>query len=290
MVQHKFPPKGYSQMEYPLPHNFNYQFSLSPETATKNSTMIPLIRTSEVCNVADAIEVNPSHSSFAEETGSIIQPDSIIPKMNIHMTAQMNKSLDVTDKIRFLKFNWMPIYMAFLDMYEAVENETNVTVSDVLQLTTDVNPKMGKALYNNVKLLGATNWPMSTVNFTEVFGTAGLDTDVTGEGITFVEETMWDTLSYGSNSSMLAKAMGKWNSVTLDVRRPWIFNSNNFTNPTVKRGNEYTYCGILFHVPLVDTVDQWYEVGDVTAANSFIDFDVKVRYDEWNSQFDQTAF
>ncbi len=290
MPLHKYPPKGYKTMEYPLPHQFDYSFSLSPETATKNSTMIRLIMSRENNNAVDTIEVNPSHASFAEETGCIVHPDSIIPRMNIAMRAQMNQAMDETDKIRYIKFHWMPIYASFLDSYTAMDNETNVEVEDILELKTTATNKTGFPLFNNVKLLAGGNWPMSTVNFTEVYGTAGMDTDITAEGITFDPDLMWDALNHYSNKGMLAKVMGQWHTEILDVRRPWIRNSNNFTHPTVKRGNEYTFCGILFHVPLVDSIDQFYQVGDITEASSVISFDVRVRYDEWNSQFDQTAF
>lgn len=290
MTKHKFPPRGYEQMEYPLPHQFEYQFGLSPETATKNSTIIPILRSSEGNTAVDTIEVNPSHSAFAEETGTLIHPDSIVPQMNISMTAQMNHGLDETDKIRYLKFHWMPIYLAFEDMYLAKENETNLTVADILELTTSSGNKAVTPTYNNVKLLVEEDWPMSTINQAETFSIAGMDTDIKGEGVTFDPELMWDTLNHGSNAGMLAKAMGQWHTELLDVRRPWIRNSNNFTHPTIKRGNEFTFCGILFHVPLTGTSKQYYKAADITEAGSTINFSIQVRYDEWNAHFDQTAF
>ncbi len=290
MTRHKFPPRGYNQMEYPLPHQFDYQFHLSPETALKNSTMTPLLRMSEFCNGADTIEVNPSHGSFVEETGSIVHPDSIVPRINISMSAMLNQSLVETDDIRFLKFHWMPIYLAYSDMYTAIDNKTDVEVEDILELSRITASKLTSPLYNNTKLLLEEDWPMSTVNLTETFTIAQLDTDVKGEGINFDPNLMWDALSYYSNSAMLAKAMGQWNTVTLQRDKPWFFNSNNFTNPTVKRGNEYTFCGIIWHVPLVSTAEQFYTTSDITEAASAIDFKIRVRYDEWNSQFDQTAF
>ncbi len=293
MSKHKFPPKGYDQMEYPLPHNFNYQFGLSPETATKNTTYVPLIKCMQDINPPDTIEVNPSHADFNEETGCIVQSDSIVPKLNIHMQAQMSQPMIEEapgDGIRYIKFNWMPIYLAFKDMYEAIDNKEDVEVEDILEMTHTVVKKVGKPLYNNVKLLVEDDWPVSTINHTEVFGDVGMDTDLKGEGVTFDEELMWDALSYYSNSSMLAKAMGQWHTQILRADFPWIFNSNNFTNPSVKRGNEYTFCGILFHVPLVATPEQFYTAADLTEATSVVNFDIKVRYDEWNSQFDQTAY
>ncbi len=286
----KFPPKGYNQMEYPLPHNFNYDFGLAVENVLKASTIIPIIKCSESINAADTIEVNPSHANFAEETGSVIQPDSIIPKINIHMNAQMKKSLHITSAVKFIKFNWMPIYFAFEDMYTAVDNKTDTEVEDILPMVRSAGTKSANALYNNNKLLLEEDYPISTINTTETFTTKGMDTDLKGEAVTFTEETMWDALSFFSNSSMLSKAMGTWHTEYLTHEKPWVFNSSNFTHPTVKRGNPFTYCGILFHVPSIGTIDQFHQVLDTDAAADTINFKIKIRYDEWNNQFDQTTF
>lgn len=288
MARHKFPPRGYNQMEYPLPHNFEYQFGLSPY-ATFNSTITTLIRHSEDTNPADTVEVNPSHAAFAEETGTVILPDSIIPKINLHMSAQMNQVMAETDQIKFIKFNWMPIYMAFSDMYEAEDNVTDVNVESILELVHQANFKDATPLFNNLKCKREENHPMSTINQTETFADMNLDTDIKMECVTFDEQLMWDTLSYFSNGPMLAKAMGQWHTEYLRFDRPWTFNSSNFTHPTVKRGNEFTYCGILFHVPIVGTAQQFHQAADVTVSTSLIEFDIQCRYDEWNNQFDQTS-
>ncbi len=292
MVKHQFPPKGYNAMEYPLPHTFEYQFGLSGKDATKNSTICTLIRCVETPLTAiETIEVNPSNGSFAEETGSIIAPDSIVPKMNISMSAHMNSVMRKVagDDLRTIKFNWMPIYMAFKDMYEAVDNKTDVEVEDILELTHTVAQKDATPLFNNIKCLREDDHPVSTIHLTETFSHLNLDTDLKMECVTFDETLMWNALRYYSNSKMLSKAMGKWNTVYLNHEHPWRFNSSNFTHPTVKRGNEYTFCGILFHVPLAGTSKQALEAGDVTTATSLIEFNVQVKYDEWNSQFDQTS-
>lgn len=291
MAFKKTPPPNYFASEYPLPHNFFYSFGLNAETSTQNSTIVSLIRCHEGI-ATDAIEVNPSHANFAEETGSIIATDSIVPKINISITAQMTHIAAETDVLRYLKFNWMPVYVSFKDKLEALENETNVEVEDILELETTVATKSVEPLYTGTDLIasGGILHPMNTVLKTEVFGDVGLSVDTKMEAVAFDEELMWDTLSYGSNAGALKSIMGSWHSELIHRDRPWFMNSNNFTNPIVKRGNEYTYCGILFHVPLVDTVKQYYQAADVTEANPQISFDVQVRYDEWNPNFDQTTF
>lgn len=284
----KFPPKNYFAMEYPLPHNFEYQFGLSPETATTNSTICSLLQSREGLTAVESIEVNPSNSAFGEDTGPVCQPDSIIPRMNISFDAQLNHILTETDKIKYLKFNYLPIYQSFKD-FEAKDNKTDVAVESILELVDDNNTKRVYPLFNGVDLPTTYLHPFSTKPIADAYGGWGLTTDGLMEGVTFDEELMWDALSYYSNSSMLAKVMGSWRTALVTEHKPFHFTSNNYTNPSVKRMNEFTFCGILFHVPLVSTPKQYYKTGDITEATAAIEFNVNVRFDEWNSQFDQTS-
>ncbi len=292
----KFPPKGYNQMEYPLPHQFDYNFGLSAEIATKNATMVTLIKSYEAMNAADAIEVNPSHSAFLEETGPVCQVDSIIPRLNISMSAMMTQTSagGALDDIKVLKFHWMPIYMSFIDTYEAMENETNAEVEDVIEMQHTVAQKDGNPLWSNTDLLesattGYLAHPVNTVNITGTFTTTDLTTDLKMESIAFDPDHMFDILSYGSNSSMLRKVMGQYHTEYITQDRTWVRNSNNFTHPSVKRMNEYTFCGVIFYLPLVDSSQQFGNGTDITETKNQIDFKIRVRYDEWNSQFDQTS-
>ncbi len=286
----KFPPRNYRSMEYPLPHNFAYQFRLDLEQAAQNSTYVSLIQNYEGMNAADTIEVNPSNAAFLEETGARCQPDSIIPKMNISIRAQFKHATDESDNLRFAIFNWMPVYLSFLDNYTAMDNKADVEIEDILELQHTVANKDCTPLFGTkLQLISAATHPVNTVNMTGTFTTEDLTTNVNPEAVAFDEELFWDAMQYYSNAPMLRSVIGKWHTEILHAEHPFIMNSNNFTNPKVKRVNEYTYCGILFHVPQIGTAKQFYEAADSTAASG-IDFRVQVRYDEWNSQFDQTAF
>ncbi len=81
MVEH--PPKGYSQMQYPLPHNFSYGMALHAENELKNSVILTMFRTSENAVGVDAIEVNPRNALFAEDTGPLIHVGSIVPLLTL---------------------------------------------------------------------------------------------------------------------------------------------------------------------------------------------------------------
>jgi len=283
----KYPPNNYFAMEYPLPHNFNYKFSLSPETTGKNSTLCTLLQNREGLTAVESIEVNPSNGAFGEETGPTCQPDSIIPKINVSFDCQLNKSI-VVDGIKYLKINYLPIYSSFKD-FEAKDNKTDVAVESILEIVDDANSKRVYPLFNGNDCLAEDDHPFNTKHIADAYTGWGLTTDAKMECVDFDEELMWDALSYYSNSSMLAKVMGSWRTALVTEHKPFHFNSNNYTNPMVKRMNEFTFCGILFHVPLVDTPQQYYKAGDISEASSFLNFNVKIRYDEWNSQFDQTS-
>ncbi len=289
-------------MEYPLPHEFEYQFYLAAEDETKNSTICTLIRNStNLATPPDSVEVNPRHSSFAEETGPTCQPGSIVPRMSINMTAFMpihayegRMTAAAVDNIANIRFNWMPIYMAFVEPYDSVNDEDGTDIEGVLEMTHNTAFQNANPLFDNVKLLTGTGFtgtahPMGTVNDAEVFGDYTLDTSTAMEAVTFDSGQFFDNLKYGTNKNMLKKVTGRWNTVTLQHDRPYHFSSNNRTFPAVKRINPFTFCGILFHVPQLGSAFQLNDVADCTATFPQVGIKLHVSYPEWNSQFDQTA-
>ncbi len=291
---HLRPPKGYNMTEYPLPHNFDYLFSLQAEDETKNSTIVTLLRSiGESPIAADSIEVNPKHASFGEETGPSCQLDSIIPRMMVNFHIKLSKGAIETDKVKSLRVNWMPIYFAFADTFEAKDDKTDVEVEDILEMSHNTSLQFADPLYGGVDLdntaaTGDGSQPLSTKNYAETYGEYGLTTDAKLESVAFDEELFFDARQYYQNSGMLNKVCGRWHSVNLHTN--WIYNhfSTNLTFPSVKRINPYTFCGILFHVPQVGSPNQYPLAGDTTAI-PHVDIGMKIRYNEWNNHYDQTV-
>lgn len=289
MSRHKYPPRGYRKLEYPLPHNFSTIFNLLAEDTSADSTIIPLIRATEAFTTPEAIEVNPRNANFAEETGASIHMGSIVPRLNVTFSLVLSKGAIETDKIRALKVNWMPIYISFLDSLEAMDDKTAVSVEDILELAHDTTNKDVWPLYNGTNLAtGIGTCPMNTVAATEVFGDWGLSVDTDIEATAFNKELFYDSLQYYTNAGMLKAVTGSMNTVIVKRDRPFLYHSNNFTNPRVKRGNPYTFCGILFHLPSGDQADQITRLADTTNI-AHIQGQMSVRYDEWNPEFDQSA-
>ncbi len=301
MPLHKFPPKNYKMYDYPLPHEFAYDFFLAAENEAANSTYCTILRNNTDRSVqADAIEVNPTHASFAEETGATCCQESIVPKMRVAFTAeiplvayrQQHLGASATDDIDNIMFNWMPVYSSFAEPMNSINAEDGLGLDTVLGLTVFGTGKKLYPTFDNTKLLlpaSSGTHPVNTVNDAEAFGDWGLDTDLTPENVAFDADIFFDNLKYGTNSSMMKKVTGKWNTVVLHHGRTYNFFSNNFTQPTVKRINEYTYCGILFHCPTVGVKSRQFNIAaDMTATIPQVHIRMNVSYDEWNFQFDQT--
>ncbi len=289
MAHNKFPPRGYKTMDYPLPHNFGYGISLGGDSATRNSTIFTILRASEIATGVEAIEVNPANSAFAEDQGPLIHMGSIIPRINFTLMAQMSKVAIETDKQRATRFNWMPIYIAFLDTLEAEDSKTSTQVEDTLELQHETTNKDTYPLFNGTKLTGDGGYQaFSTVPSTEVFGDYGLTTNGIMEGVDFVMEEFYDNLQFKTNHGMLQKTIGQMRTVVVKRDHPYIYHSNSFTYPSVKRGNPYTFCGVLVHVEQVGTPPQ---IGISSELTDIDHLNVKcvIRYDEWNTGFDQAV-
>ncbi len=286
-------PRNYRQTDYPLIHDFQYQFSLDVEDETKNSTIVTLLRSSELTGV-EAVEVNPSHGSFLEDSGPTIFMGSIVPRLSVTITAKLDQAAFDIDSIEHMIFKWMPIYTAFLNSLDAENVGTpSSDIETIIELGHDVTKKRTNPLYSTVDLTStpAVDHPVSIIPATEGFSTYGLTTDLKMESVAFDEQAFWDAKRYYTNKGMLNKVTGSMKTVNLDYhRRPYKYFSNNYTSPIVKRGNPYMFCGILFHVPQAKEIGQYCDDADVTTSVGHIDFGVRVDFEEWNVDFDQTAF
>jgi len=285
MASNKFPPRGYQAIQYPLPHHFDYEFDLFADNTTKSHTIIDIIRSFQQTTDPTTIEVNPKKTGFGEETGSVCQMNSIIPKIQMRLSATLTKGAVETDKVRTLRFNWMPIYMSFKEGWQATDENSGLTTETILEIEKVDGSESGRPLFTDVDL-GTELHPLSTINNTETFAMLGLLTDAKLEAIDFNELNFWQAKRYFTNKGVINKATGQWHDVILSRDRPYTYFSDNFTHPTVKRINPYTWCGVLFHCPLAGTVSQMVEAGDVTDI-PHIRFRISIQYDEWNNLYDQ---
>ncbi len=284
----KFPPKGYRSTDYPLPHNFSFRFGMGLESGVKDSTIVPLIRSSEACASPDTIEVNPRNAAFAEETGATCHPMSIIPKINLTWSAYLSKAAFGTDVVRYLKLNVMPIYISFLSSLDASDEKSGDDIETILELGHATDNKDTFPLYAGGKLPTAGSVALSTVNDAdEALADYALTTTAVYEHVAFNKELFYDALQYYTNGGMLRKVTGGMRTHIVHYEKPFMYHSNNFTYPTVKRMNAYTFCGLLFNLPQASDEDQLMLSSETTDIGHLVVVG-KVRYDEWHPDFDQT--
>ncbi len=284
------PPRGYTGPENPMIHDFEYQFKLDVEDETKNSTICTLFRQAESVGVQTR-EVNPAHGAFAEDAGALIFQGSIVPRISVTITARLNQVAHDIDSIQHIMFKWMPIYTAFINSLDA-EN-VGLPASDIetiLELKHDTDKKDVYPLFSSVDLVTSGLQPLSLTVGTEIYQDYGLTGNANLESVAFDEQAFWDAKRYYSNRGMLNKVTGPMRSVYLDfTRKSYVYSSNNFTAPIVKRSNPYTFCGILFHCPQAGELQQVCDDADVTTSVRHISIGVRVNFNEWNVDFDQTA-
>jgi len=279
-------PKGYFRTEFPLPHNMSGRVSLNTDDAADNNcTYIPIILNDEGLVNADTVNVNPEHGSFAESNTPYCYKNSIIPKINFTLRAKLNKGGIETDKLRSIILDWMPIYTSFLNRLEAQDSKTAVQVEDILELQHET---VGKSCYPIYDAVNMTNGSTIGIHANATTALMGMTTTAALENVAFNKELFYDALQYYTNAPMLKKVIGKMHRVTLYRDHTYTYHSNNFTNPMVKRINDYTFCGILLYAPLAGTHEQLNVAGDTTDI-AHINLAWHLRYDEWNPEFDQTT-
>ncbi len=282
----KFPPRGYTAEQYPLPHNFRSSFGLGATSATKGATIIPILRATENSAGVEAVNVNPRNTAFVEETGASTFMGSIVPRINFHMSCFIPEAAIATG-VRHLTLKYMPIYTAFLDSLIAEDDLSTLDIESILELTHATGQKDVDPIYA-VKLFSPGLMPLNTVTETEAKEDWGLTTDATYEGVAFNEEGMFDALQFFTNGAMLRKAMGPIRTTLIKQDRPFSFSSSNYSFPRIKRSNPYTFCALLVWVPQADTAGQTLLDSEITDIEH-IHINYRVRYDEWNPNFDQTA-
>ncbi len=282
----KRPPRGYQDMDHPLPHNFNFDADFNIDNAsTERMTYFPLILNDEGLVNPDTVIANPEHGSFAESNNAYCYKNSIIPRMNVTIRCGLAKAGIETDKLRIVNMFWLPVYTSFLNRLEAADSKTGTKIEAILELEHETTGKSCYPLWSGTDFVYSHNIGIHANATTALMG---LTTDNGGEDIVFDRELFYDALQYFTNSKMLSKVVGKMHRVTLTRDRIYLYHSNNFTNPMVKRINEYTFCGIIIGATAAGTFEQHHRPLDVSDISHWT-AQCHVRYDEWNKDFDQTA-
>jgi len=274
------PPRGYKEDDWPLFHHIPFEFTLRTYSSPTNlGTILPLFyHDNEVIASPTTTAVNPKHASFTESVEMGILSGSIIPKVSFNFSAQLTKLAIETDKIRTIHFSWMPIYIAFVENLTAFDERTGDLLEEVLDLVHDTTDEVTFPLWNATKLDDGFLMPTST---------QGLTTTQVMEGVSFtntIRQRFYKALKYYGNSAKLKASIGRVNHVNVTRDRPFIFSSGNFTNPKVKAGNPYMFCGVRIMTDETDQVTSRIKTGDVTNI-AHLRFNGSIDFQEWNHMF-----
>jgi len=271
------PPKGYLGQEFPLYHDFEYHFALQAEGTTKDSTIVPVICQDQLAQTLATTFVNPKHSSFEISNNPNCSPESIIPYMSISIRASLTKLAIETDLVRSLSFNYMMITTAYLSRLDAIDSKTGNDTETILELTHETDEEQVFPLWSGVDI-GTNNLPANQ----EGIGGTPL------ESVAFDKELFFDALHYYDNRSMLRTMAPSMRSVTVKRDYPYVTSGTRNNKPICKFMNPYSFCGILFHLPQVGSIDQFGIAADTTAIDH-VQFTMKVRFPEWNKGFYQES-
>ncbi len=265
---------------FPNPHKDNIQFGFGLETAVNNNyTIVPICMYDEGQGDPTALETNPENAAFVVDQSPMVYPDSSIEQIFIEFEIHLNKFFEKTDSLHSLKFCYMPITMAFLEDYTAIDDLTSEETQDVLEMQTESTDRQGSPLYNNVKMIAPVGGTAPTLHA----DVPGLTTNQNIEGVTFVPFDFYNALHYKTISGKLKTLQQglRWRTIT---KQHPIFRTRIRLNKTVKRANEYMFGGLLVGVPPINDVRQ-YHIGSETSNITHAHCNVKYRYNEWNQFF-----
>ncbi len=282
------PPKGFRTTLYPLRHRFHYSCGMSLATAAENSTILTLVKNyTDALNKPSTIVVNPMNDLFETETGAICAPMSIIDKLKLTLKFSITRNVLVANSQKALKFSWMPIFFSFPEKLDAADDKSSDTVATILSLTKDatkedITPAFATKLDTNGD--SALSHPVSSANFTEVFGTLNLTTNTGMEGVPFDKNRFHEALTYYTNKGALKACIGATRNVSLSLNHlTQTFFVNKFVPRAIRRIVPYSYFGILIHLPIsVDPEQDWYSTAAITASIADLGVKALIQYDEWN--------
>ncbi len=273
--------KQFTKVEnYAQPHNIGTSFDFELDDATLDTTIVPFAFYDEGMGTPTALETHPENAAFAQiatQANCFINSRINIVLANLRFT-MTSKALD--ENLPSIRMAIMPIHMAFIDDYTAIDELSTAEVQDVLEMQTESTDNQGGPLY-----VAATDLPEGTAS-SALYATTTpfLDTDTGLEAVAFDPGIYYNMLHFMTNSGKLKATQGGLRWFTLDANHP----SRSFDIrivPKVKRMNKFTYFGCLIHVPIHSSLEQNLNTGDITAATRYVTVNTRCRYSEWNLDF-----
>lgn len=281
------PPPGYNKRDKPLPHDFFYKYNLSIQTGT-NRMMETYMHTSKLTAAPSTIEVNPRNAAFANETGALVGFDSIIQIIDIITDISLTKQAVVTDKFHAIKFFWQNIHGAFEDAWTPTDEKTGFSTATILELISDTtNEDVIPDFLTD--LLTEQDQPLSTIHDTETFAHYGLTTDAKLEGVPWDLDLWFDAMQFFTNAGKLKTLAGRVNSATVTTNKPYMrIRERRFVPKSVRFGNPHMFFGRRYYAPVPTDKYSIQSDADSSAGLGTLNVTTKIRYNEWNPDFNQS--
>ncbi len=264
---------------YPRPHTDQVMWSHGLEAAVVNqATIFPVVMYDEAQGAPGSYTANPRNAAFVTTPSPNCYPNSRINNIIVELRYSLTKLAIQTDKVVAVKCYYMPIFTAFRESLQAIDELSSLETQDILELTSETTDRQAYPLWNTVDM----KEPF-TDSANLAAGVPALTAGQSMEAVAFDPDAYYNMLHYMTNAGKLASMNGGLSSFTLTAERP--FRKLRFRiRSKVKRMNEYAFMGILSYVPSINSYYQYGVAGDTTDVNH-VDVAATYRYNEWNQSF-----
>lgn len=293
MARHaESPPPGYNRRDKPLAHEFHYKYNLTT-TANLNSTMETFFRSSADTLDPKIIEVNPRNAAFAVDKGTQTCPDSIIRFITIDTSIMMHYvNAFVTDKMSEVIIYWQNIHGQWEDSWTpADESTTTQDIKTILALTSDTTKDEVFPNFSATNLTTEQDHPLSTVTAVEVFSDLALAADASMESVPVDIDEYFDALHHYTNGGKLKTLTGPFHKVKLSATKFSHFSmrETRMVPKNVQFQNPHTFFGRRYLLPLLtSSYNPNSDDLTMTDAGGHVTISTKVRFNEWNPDFEQS--
>ncbi len=265
---------------YGQPHEIRKEVSFELDDATLDTTIMPIAFYDEGLGTPTAQETHPENAAFVVPAGRancFINSRINLVEVSIRFS-MTSKAID--DNLPAIRCAFMPIHMAFIDDYTAIDELSTLEIQDVLEMQTESTDNQGGPLYVAAKDLPTGTAGISVYDTLTPF----LDTTTSLEAVAFDPLVYYNMLHFMTNSGKLKAVQSGLKWFYLTPQRP-VRDFKIMIRPKVKRMNKFTYFGVLIHVPSHLNLDQSLHTLDVTAATMYVNVNERTRYTEWNQDF-----
>ncbi len=270
---------------YPRHHNFEFGFGLTAENVLKASTIVTWMFQNNSIIDYETIKTNPENADFAVVNYPDVCAGSVIPRIMIDYSMYIPAS---DTEIVMLNMNTMKIYTSFLNRLDAFDKKTGNDIETILELEHATDDETTYPIFNGTKLFEGGGSFDTT--YKDGYADVGLGTDLQPEGVAFDKELFFDAKQWYTNKEMLNMVTGKMRSYKIvepiiPHGQAIVHNHYNQSTPSLcKFANPYQFCGELFHLPQVGSIDQYHLAGETTAIEH-VRVKGRVRFKEYNSDF-----